>query len=122
MNRTTKIVLLVLAYSAAVLGLSACMTPTGVAARDVLVDLYNSGAITQEQFQRLVEALNPSTWVRDVVLLGTQLLSMGGAVQITNVMRNRARTARGEPVAVPPKKVFQDPLAPDGLHDGSPTT
>lgn len=81
--------------------MASCMTPRQTEAVLVLRDLYEHGYLTQDQFDKLLAALNPSTWVSDVVAIGTSLLSGGGAYYLVNKRRDALREARGEPVAVP---------------------
>lgn len=112
-------------YVAAIFLLASCMTPRQTAAAQVLQDLFAQGILTREQLNALLAALSPSTWVSDVIDIGKLLLTGYGSVLVTNVVRNRARVARGEPVGtrrMPKKKAIEDPLAPDGLHDDPPAS
>lgn len=80
---------------------AACMTPRQTEAAEVLRDLYRQGILTSEQLQLLLDALNPSTWVNDVIAIGSGLFFGTGSYVATNWSRNRARRLRGEPVAAP---------------------
>jgi hypothetical protein len=91
----------ILMLCAAGLLLAACMTPQQVEAAAVIQELYRDGILSREQFNALMAALNPSTWVSDVIAIGSGLLGGTGAFVATNVSRNRARRQRGEPVTVP---------------------
>lgn len=80
---------------------AACMTPRQSEAAEVLRELYRQGILTNEQLQLLLDALNPSTWVNDVIAIGSGLFFGTGSYVATNWSRNRARRLRGEPVAAP---------------------
>ena len=91
----------ILMLCAAGLLLAACMTPRQVEAAAVIQELYRDGILSREQFDALMGALHPSTWVNDVIAIGSGLLGGTGAFVATNVSRNRARRLRGEPVETP---------------------
>lgn len=101
---------LTIASIAALLLLAACMTPRQSEAANVLADLYQQGLLDRSQFDALLAALSPSTWVSDVIAIGSGLLGGTGAFAATNIVRNRARAARGEPIGVP-KPVDGAPLS-----------
>lgn len=97
-------------YIMAICTLAACMTPRQSGAAQVLYDLYDQQLLTKEQLDALLAALSPSTWVSDVIAIGSGLLGGTGAFAATNIVRNRARAARGEPIGVP-KPVDGAPLS-----------
>lgn len=96
-----KILFLTLLGLAVLTLLSSCMTPRQTEAVEVLRGLLRDGVISREQFDALVAALNPATWVNDVIEMGKLLLTGGATYTAVNYRRNRARVARGEPVKVP---------------------
>jgi len=98
MKRTIYTVLLLLAVA---LLFAACMTPRQTEAAEVLRELYRGGILTPEQLQLLLDALNPTSWVNDVIAIGSGLFFGTGSFVATNWARNRARLARGEPVGKP---------------------
>lgn len=101
MKRTTLFVVAFCAlYLLMMLALSGCMTPRQNEAVEVLRDLWARNVITQEQFEALVAALSPSTWLNDVLYLAGNLVTGGATYGAVNYSRNRARKKRGEPVAV----------------------
>jgi TctA family transporter len=81
--------------------LVSCLTPRQAEATQVIQDLYQRGILTREQFEALIAALQPATWVNDMIAIASGLLGGGGAYIATNISRNRARALRGEPVNVP---------------------
>lgn len=97
-----KIALLVALLAVALLAVG-CMTPRQTEAAGVLQEMLADGRITREQFNILLAALSPSTWVSDVITIGGSVLAGGGAYVATNLRRNSLRRARGEPVTVPTK-------------------
>lgn len=76
----------------------ACMTPRQSDAALVVQQLYQDGVLTREQFEALMSALHPATWVNDLIAIASGLLGGGGAYIATNIRRDRARMRRGEPV------------------------
>lgn len=86
---------------AALLLLAGCMTPRQSQALLVLNDMLESGLIDRSQFDALVAALSPATWISDMIAIGSGLIGGGGAYIATNIKRNSMRRARGEPVTVP---------------------
>ena len=76
---------------------SACMTPRQVDAATLVRDAVAEGRLSQEEGQKLIDAMSPSTWLDDVLkLVGTGGVTWAGI----NWQRNRARRLRGEPVKV----------------------
>lgn len=73
-----RLLVLGAACIAALLLLSACMTP--------------------RQAEALAAALSPTAWVQDVIAIGSGLLGGTGAYFATNIHRDRLRKVRGEPV------------------------
>lgn len=98
MKRTIYTLLVLLAVA---LLFAACMTPRQTEAAEVLRQLHRDGILTSEQLQLLLDALNPSTWVNDVLAIGSGLFFGTGSYVATNWSRNRARRSRGEPVGKP---------------------
>lgn len=80
--------------------MASCMTPRQTEAVLVLQELYQRGVLTREQFDALMAALNPSTWISDTIAIGSSLLTGVGSYYLVNKRRDAAREARGEPVAV----------------------
>lgn len=87
---------------------------TAKASQD-LVDLVRAGTITPEQYQAMLRSLEASAnavneraaetgyefdWTKLVELGGTAIASITGV----QIIRNRARKLRGEPVAATPAK------------------
>lgn len=97
-NKITAFIILAAAYLLVMGLLSGCMTPRQSEAVEVLRDLWQRNVITTEQFEALLAALSPTTWVNDVIDLGKMLLTGGGTYAAVNYTRNRARMKRGEPV------------------------
>lgn len=95
---------------AACLLLTGCMTPRQTEALVVLQEMLTAGVITREQFDALAAALSPSTWVSDVIAIGSSLLAGTGAYVATNLRRNSLRRARGEPVQVPVEVTAATPV------------
>jgi len=83
---------------AALLLLTACMTPRQTEAAAVLTDLFYEGVLTKEQLDALLAALSPSSWINDIIAIGSGLIGGTGAYVATNMRRNALRRARGEPV------------------------
>ena len=81
-----------------VLLLASCMSTRQQEAVLVLHDLMRQGVLSPEQFDTLVQALNPETWWQDLLTLAVGLVSGGGAYLATNWRRDRLRVSRGEPV------------------------
>lgn len=78
--------------------LTACMTPRQTEAAAVLTDLFYEGVLTKEQLDALLAALSPSSWINDIIAIGSGLIGGTGAYVATNMRRNALRRARGEPV------------------------
>lgn len=87
-----------LILAALLLLMTACMTPRQTEAAAVLTDLFYEGVLTKEQLDALLAALSPTTWVNDLIAIGSGLLGGTGAYVATNLRRNALRRARGEPV------------------------
>jgi len=96
MERT---VLLVVTMMLFLLLTTSCMTPRQTEAIGVLRDLYERGVLSLEQFNALVAALTPVTWVTDAIAIASGLIGGVGGYVATNIKRNSMRRARGEPVA-----------------------